>query len=123
MDGKVILLKNERGEWDLPGGKLGRREEVQVALHREMQEELGIEVQVHQLLDVFRARIHRQINVLLVVYLCTTKAEPKDLMMSQESFALWLFTPEELADLELAHQDWQKLIKMAGQQLKKIHIG
>lgn len=113
IDGKVILLKNERDEWDLPGGKLERREEVEVALQREMLEEVGIEAAVHQVLDAFRTRIRGQINVLLVVYLCTTEARPEELMMSQESFALKLFSVEELVELPMAHQNLLTLIRAA----------
>ena len=110
IDGKVILLKNERGQWDLPGGKMGSKEEIEVALKREMREELGVEVEVHDLLQVFRTRINRQINVLLIVYLCSTSAKESDLTMSYESFALKLFKIEELGQIHFAHDRWHSLI-------------
>lgn len=110
IDGKVILLKNERGQWDLPGGKMGSKEEIEVALKREMREEIGVEVEVHDLLQVFRTRIDKQINVLLIVYLCSTSAQENDLIMSYESFALKLFKVEELEQIHLAHDKWYSLI-------------
>ena len=122
IDGKVILLKNERGQWDLPGGKMGSKEEIEVALKREMREELGVEVEVHKLMDAFRARIYRQINVLLIVYLCSTSAKEEELSMSYESFALQLFSPEELDGIHLAHHKWAELIKSAAAQLQKIQL-
>jgi 8-oxo-dGTP pyrophosphatase MutT (NUDIX family) len=51
MDGKVILLRNERGEWDFPGGKLEGRESLTECLRREIYEELGIAVTVGPLLQ------------------------------------------------------------------------
>ena len=116
IDGKVVLLKNERGEWDLPGGKLRRGEDVEPALVREMREELGIEVQVGPLLHAFRAKIHRQVNVLLLAYTCTTTAEATDLRMSSESFALDLFYPEEVKALVLAQKEWLELINLVAKQ-------
>ena len=110
IDGQVVLLKNERGEWDLPGGKLGHNEVVEEALQREIQEELGIDVQVERLLCTFQARIHQQLNVLLVIYACSTEAKIADLKMSQESFALGLFYPKEVAALPLAQAQFTALI-------------
>ncbi|MEL6972668.1 MAG: NUDIX hydrolase [Bacteroidota bacterium] len=110
IDGRVVLLKNERGEWDLPGGKLGRNEVIEQALQREIQEELGIDVQVGKLLSTFRASLKQQLNVLLVVYECSTDAKWTDLKMSPESFALALFYPEEVAALPLAQAQFLTLI-------------
>lgn len=119
IDGKVILLKNERNEWDLPGGKIGRREAVKSALKREMKEELGIEVKVEELLEVFTARMKGQVNVLIVVYLCSTTAQAEDLVMSQESFAINLFTREELSHLNVTNNYIKEIMKVANQKIIK----
>ncbi|MEO0873495.1 MAG: NUDIX hydrolase [Bacteroidota bacterium] len=116
IDGKVVLLKNERGEWDLPGGKLGRNEEVEAALQREIHEELGIEIQVGPLLKAFRTKINQQVNVVLIVYACTTNARIEDLQISAESFALGVFNPAEVKELVLAQEHWQALIDLVVQQ-------
>ncbi len=42
---RVILLKNERGEWELPGGRPEEGESPQSCLAREMTEELNLRVQ------------------------------------------------------------------------------
>jgi 8-oxo-dGTP pyrophosphatase MutT (NUDIX family) len=49
---KVVLLKNERNAWELPGGRLEPFETPEDCLAREIQEELNIQVQVEKLLDV-----------------------------------------------------------------------
>ena len=45
-EGRVLLLGNERGEWDLPGGRPEAGEDYRMALRRETWEETGIEVTV-----------------------------------------------------------------------------
>ena len=41
------------GQWVMPGGKIDHGEPLLKALHREVQEEVGIEVQVERLIDVY----------------------------------------------------------------------
>ena len=50
-DGCVLLLLNERGEWDLPGGRPDPGEDHRAALKREVGEETGLEVEVGTALD------------------------------------------------------------------------
>jgi 8-oxo-dGTP pyrophosphatase MutT (NUDIX family) len=42
----VLLLGNERAEWDLPGGRPDPAEDHRTALRREVREEAGLEVEV-----------------------------------------------------------------------------
>jgi 8-oxo-dGTP diphosphatase len=50
-DGCVLLLLNERGEWDLPGGRPDPGEDHRAALKREVREEAGLEVEVGTALE------------------------------------------------------------------------
>ena len=50
-DGSVLLLLNERNEWDLPGGRPDPGEDHRAALRREVREETGLEVEVGGALD------------------------------------------------------------------------
>jgi len=50
-DGRVLLLLNERGEWDLPGGRPDPGEDHRAALEREVREEAGLDVEVGAALD------------------------------------------------------------------------
>jgi 8-oxo-dGTP pyrophosphatase MutT (NUDIX family) len=50
-DGCVLLLLNERGEWDLPGGRPDGGEDHRAALRREVREETGLEVEVGTAID------------------------------------------------------------------------
>ena len=51
-EGRVLLLKNERNMWELPGGRIEQGEQPEQALIREIDEEIGITVSVKQLIDV-----------------------------------------------------------------------
>jgi 8-oxo-dGTP diphosphatase len=50
-DGRVLLLLNARGEWDLPGGRPDAGEDHRIALVREVKEEAGLDVEVGAALD------------------------------------------------------------------------
>ena len=55
---KVLLAlrgqkaKNERGKWEIPGGSVEFGETLEEALKREIREELGVEIEIKELLDV-----------------------------------------------------------------------
>ena len=48
---RVLLLLNERGEWDLPGGRPDPGEDHRAALMREVREETGLSVEICEALD------------------------------------------------------------------------
>lgn len=48
---RVLLLLNERGEWDLPGGRPDPGEDHRSALTREVREETGLAAEVGDSLD------------------------------------------------------------------------
>jgi 8-oxo-dGTP diphosphatase len=48
---RVLLLLNERDEWDLPGGRPDAGEDHRAALQREVREETGLAVTIGSALD------------------------------------------------------------------------
>ena len=79
VDGHVVLIKRKRpplaGSWSLPGGVVELGESLRDGLRRELREEIGIEVQVGPLLELFD-RITRdgdgmvRYHYILADYLC-----------------------------------------------------
>ncbi len=67
---KAILLKNDRGEWELPGGRLEPGEELRECLEREVLEELNLRVEAGPLLDVYVYEVVEGRRVLIVAYGC-----------------------------------------------------
>lgn len=76
VDGRVPLLLNERGEWELPGGRLEPGEQPADAVIREIHEELGVAAAVDRLLDTWLYRIAGHGEVLIVTYLCRLTGPP-----------------------------------------------
>jgi 8-oxo-dGTP pyrophosphatase MutT (NUDIX family) len=100
QDGKVILLKNERDEWELPGGKLELGEAPEVCVVREIEEELGLVAEAGPLLDSWVYHIYEGVDVLILTYGCyvTPFAE---ITHSPEHKAVGVFTPEEVKELRM----------------------
>jgi 8-oxo-dGTP pyrophosphatase MutT (NUDIX family) len=75
--GKVLLLENERAEWELPGGKLELGEDPPDCVVREIGEEAGWEVTAGPLLDCWQYHIREGCDVVIVTYGChVLRADP-----------------------------------------------
>ena len=57
VEGRVLLLRNERDEWELPGGRPEAGETWPQALVRELEEEAGIVVDVGQRVAEWRYEV------------------------------------------------------------------
>ena len=98
--GRVLLLKNEREEWELPGGKLELGEEPGVCVAREITEETGLEVTTGPILDSWQYHISPGCDVVIITYGChTASGEPP--VLSHEHKELGFFTLAEVASLPL----------------------
>ena len=73
IDDKVLLLKNERNEWDLPGGRIEIGETPENCLIREFQEEVSVNVNVKQIIDSYLFEVIPQKHVFIVTYGCQLK--------------------------------------------------
>jgi len=67
---RVLLLLNERGEWDLPGGRPDPGEDHRAALRREVQEEAGLVVEVGAALDEYQFEVLPARFVRILPFLC-----------------------------------------------------
>ena len=82
-DSRVLLLLNERGEWDLPGGRPDQGEDHRAALVREVREEAGLAVEVGALVDEHLFEVLPQRFVRIVAYACRLVGG-RDVVLSHE---------------------------------------
>ncbi|MFH1602083.1 MAG: NUDIX hydrolase [Candidatus Shapirobacteria bacterium] len=70
----VWLRKNERNEWELPGGKMDKGEQPEQTIVRELEEELGFKTKVVNIIQAYLYTIKTSTDeargVLVVSYLC-----------------------------------------------------
>lgn len=99
-DDRVILLKNERNEWELPGGKLEPTESPVDCLEREIREELGVAIRPGQLLDSWVYHIHPGVDVLIVTFGCICERGAR-FVHSSEHKALGQFQRGEISGLNM----------------------
>ncbi|RSN19923.1 NUDIX hydrolase [Amycolatopsis sp. WAC 01416] len=97
--GRVLLLHNERDEWELPGGRLELGETPEECVTREIHEETRISVDAVEILDswIYHITVAKK-NVFIVTYGCraTTDAPP---VLSHEHKRVGEFTTDEIPDL------------------------
>jgi 8-oxo-dGTP pyrophosphatase MutT (NUDIX family) len=99
-DDRAILLRNERNEWELPGGKLDLNESPTECCAREILEELSIAVSVDQLLDCWIYDILGKVKVLIVTYGCVLQSDG-EISISNEHKEVGLFRVSELDHLPM----------------------
>lgn len=94
-DGCVLLLRNERDEWDLPGGRPDPDEDHRVALVREVREEAGLAVEAGALLGEHLFEVLPQRFVRIVAYACRLQGDAEVALSHEHREARWV----ALADL------------------------
>ena len=99
-NGKVILVRNDRDEWELPGGKLELEETPVNCVAREIMEELGLEVSPQRILDSWTYTIVPGVHVLVITYGCSESTEV-EAVLSDENRELRWFDIDEIGDLRL----------------------
>ncbi len=86
----VLLLLNERGEWDLPGGRPDPGEDHSAALMREVQEEAGLVVEVGAALSDYRFEVLPGRFVRILAFVCRLSGS-SDVVVSDEHLEIrWL---------------------------------
>ena len=111
---RVVLLKNERDEWELPGGKLELGESPEDCVTREIHEELALHVTPGPILDSWVYHIVAGVDVLIVTYGCYP-APFASVTHSPEHKAVGLFTLQEIQALPMP-EGYKKSIQAWAEQ-------
>jgi 8-oxo-dGTP pyrophosphatase MutT (NUDIX family) len=100
VDGRVVLVKNSRDEWELPGGRVDPGEDHTHALAREFLEELSVRVSVGPHIDSHLFEVVPGRHVRIVAYGCTLDGEFSPLL-SDEHVEHCLWPVDRLSEINL----------------------
>jgi 8-oxo-dGTP pyrophosphatase MutT (NUDIX family) len=106
-DNKVLCLKNERNEWDLPGGKINFKEDVKDCLKREVKEETNLDIKNLKILKPFCLRFN-DVPVFIVVYSAEISCD-SSIIISYEHSEYDFFSKSEIKNL-IMPQNFKNLI-------------
>jgi 8-oxo-dGTP pyrophosphatase MutT (NUDIX family) len=118
-DGRVILLRNGRDEWELPGGKLELSESPEQALAREVTEELQLTIEPKGILDSWVYSVVPGVHVLVLTYGCSESSRD-EAVLSDEHEALKWFPLAEVDSLRMPDgykasiRSWSAHLRSAG---------
>jgi 8-oxo-dGTP pyrophosphatase MutT (NUDIX family) len=99
QDGRVLLLKNDRAEWELPGGRIELGETPEQCVAREIAEETGWPVDIGPILDSWMYPVEGR-HVFVVTYGCVPVGVTPP-VLSDEHQDVGLFTPAEVPGLNI----------------------
>ena len=99
--GKVLLLRNERNEWELPGGKLELGEDPARCVEREIAEESGWSVSAGPLIDAWQYHLGAGADVLILTYGCHAATGQGEPVVSAEHSQAGLFAVAAVKDLTM----------------------
>ena len=89
-DDCVVLVKNRRDEWELPGGKLELGEDPERCVAREIEEELGLAVTAVALIDAWVYSIAEGTHVLVLSYGCTERSAAHAVLSAEHVELAWV---------------------------------
>ena len=97
---RVLLVKNPRDEWELPGGRSNEGENHAQTLAREFAEELALDVRISRHIDSYLFEVIPGRHVFIVTYGCTLAGQ-FDPRLSDEHTDHCLWPVEHLSQLNL----------------------
>lgn len=116
-EGRVLLLRKPRGEWDLPGGRLSAEENPKQCLIREVQEETGLNVKPGKLLHRWIRWRPGKVDIFLVSHLCSITGSALEPVTSSEHEEHGWFSDQDTETLN-ASKGVRKSVQRAFRLLK-----
>lgn len=105
-DGLVLATQRSAamsmpGKWEFPGGKIDPGESPEECLHREIQEEIGVEIRIAQSLQPCTHQ-YPSFTITLLPFVCSL--EKGELTLHEHEDMAWL-RPSQLPTLDWAEAD------------------
>ena len=107
-DNKILCLKNERNEWDLPGGKINFNEGVEESLKREVKEETNFNIKNLNILKPLNLKFN-DVSVFVLLYSAEISCD-SSISVSYEHYEYNFFSKSEIKNLNMP-QDYKNLIE------------
>ena len=98
-DNKVLCLKNERNEWDFPGGKINFKEDIEKCLIREVKEETNLSINSLNILKPFNIKFN-DVPVFILLYSAKISCD-SPLNISYEHSEYNFFSKSEIKNLNM----------------------
>ena len=117
LNDKVILLKNERDEWELPGGKLDPGESPESCVVREFFEGLNISVQIDRIIDSWLYVVSPNVEVVIITYLCKIVGKNLSPTVSHEHKEIGFFDIKEVPELFMPN-GYKRSIDLSARRIK-----
>jgi len=118
-DGRILVAqrpagKEHAGQWEFPGGKVESGESPESALRRELQEELGVTIDLTAVEPlVFSSAPRGERHLLLLLYRCMAwEGEPRAL----DAAAVRWMLPEDMGALDMPPADRPFVSVLAAQR-------
>ena len=96
---RVLCLKNERNEWDFPGGKINFNEDVKDCLMREVKEETNLSINNLNILKPLNLKFN-DISVIVLLYSAAISCE-SPIIISHEHSEYNFFSKSEIKNLNM----------------------
>ena len=93
-EGKILLVNSPWRGWEYPGGLIEPGETFQQALHREVREEAGVEIEITGFVGICK---NVEKNIVNIDFVC--RYVSGELTTSEESTEVAWFTPQEAMEV------------------------
>lgn len=118
--GRVLLLHNERDEWELPGGRLEPGDaDLEGTVEREISEETGWQVTAGPILDSWIYEPIPGRRVVIITYGCTVLTPDAEPVLSHEHKKIGTFPLDQVPGLKMP-EGYKKSIAVWHERLSQL---